>query len=214
MDITRLRDRHESEFDFTKKNVTVPSTTVPEVSSTPYDFNPDEEDLAFFRATCIEARLTFVSEDMSDLHNLDTPQGKAFDWLLNKDGRALHPDAENLVQRYVLAVLYFSTAGQNWIVGSSHWMNALHECHWKRTSRGVTYGVTECDENQRVTKLHLPDNNLRGKFPFEIGCLTQLRVLDLNLNYLTGTIPDSLVFLDYLHTLHLNNNQREVYQVN
>merc|ERR1711862_309665 len=112
-------------------------------------FNPDEEDLAFFRATCIEARLTFVSEDMSDLYNLDTPQGKAFDWLLNKDGRALHPDAENLVQRYVLAVLYFSTAGENWIYGSSHWLNALHECHWKRTARCITYGVKQCDEKKK-----------------------------------------------------------------
>ena len=104
VDITKLRDRHnELEFDLSKEKrdnsitsvATLPADTTTTTTSSDdvYNFNPDAEDLAFFRATCIEARLTFVSEDMSDLYNLDTPQGKAFDWLLNKDGRALHVSA-------------------------------------------------------------------------------------------------------------------------
>ena len=42
------------------------------------------------------------------------PQQQAFDWLLRDDGAQLCPDDDNLIQRYVLAVFYFSTNGDSW----------------------------------------------------------------------------------------------------
>jgi hypothetical protein len=39
---------------------------------------------------------------------------EAFDWLINTDGATLCPTDTNIIQRYVLAVLYYSTNGNAW----------------------------------------------------------------------------------------------------
>eukprot|EP00957_Ditylum_brightwellii_P145383 11071092-Ditylum_brightwellii.AAC.2 len=43
-----------------------------------------------------------------------TPQGKAFEWILDNDPLYLSPADNNFIQRFVLAVLYFSTCGGSW----------------------------------------------------------------------------------------------------
>jgi hypothetical protein len=53
--------------------------------------------------------------DVSLLSDLSTPQGKAIEWLINEDGAYLCPNATKLIQRYVLAVMYYSTGGENWM---------------------------------------------------------------------------------------------------
>jgi len=194
------------------KSAPLPKTTNAPIQETSEQANPhkflpmsEAEDLAFFRAACIEARLTFVSDDVGDLYDVSTPLGKAFDWILNADQRVLHPDADNLVQRFVLAVLYYATAGEHWY-SDLRWMTEKHECEWRGSVKGKSRGVVQCDGNMRVTKIDLVDNNLRGMIPAEIGWLPQLDTFDLQWNALSGTIPTFLGFLNKLQYLYLNNN--------
>lgn len=42
------------------------------------------------------------------------PRGQATEWLLNADDRVVCPDDEKILQRWVLAVIYYSTGGDNW----------------------------------------------------------------------------------------------------
>merc|ERR1719491_1016672 len=43
-----------------------------------------------------------------------TPQRLALDWIVDEDSAQVCPDEDNLVQRYVMAVFYYSTNGDAW----------------------------------------------------------------------------------------------------
>lgn len=85
---------------------------------------------------------------------------EALDWLVDDDGLQISPDAPNLLQRYILALLYFATNGSNWEF-SYNWLGPVHECQW-RNERGDQYevyaGVFNCSAFDKVTSLEL------GKF--------------------------------------------------
>ena len=61
-----------------------------------------------------------VVSDREALRTPGSPQHKALEWLVETDGPALCPsyfwdeDHTSLIQRYVLAVFYFSTRGRDW----------------------------------------------------------------------------------------------------
>ena len=90
--------------------------------------------------------------------------------------------------RDVLVVLYDSTSGDGWLTDAP-----LDE--WQ--------GVTT-DSDGRVTELTLAYNDLAGMLPREIGYLTELRTLDLSINYaLVGDLPRALGNLTKLKSLVL-----------
>ena len=67
---------------------------------------------------------------------------------------------------------------------------------------GITLTMT------RVTGLNLPNRNLTGTIPTELGNLTALTTLNLYSNTLTGTIPASLANLSTtLQYLRLHSNR-------
>jgi len=131
-----------------------------------------------------------------------------------------------MVQRYISALFYFSTNGENWNAaefedGSVNWLSPEHECEWE--------GL-KCTEDQVIDKTQLDSSNLSGTIPFEIcklpllkeidlddneigdtipsniGQCKNLRVLDLDNNQLVGSIPDSLFNLDLLEILDIDSN--------
>jgi len=83
-----------------------------------------------------------------------------------------------------LESIFYKTEGINWS-DQSGWLSASDPCSW--------HGL-ECTEGQ-VTKLSLPDNNLSGDIPEEIGNLTGLDTLNLSGNALAGPIPLSVALL-------------------
>ncbi len=67
------------------------------------------------------------------------------------------------------------------------------------------FGVTLTGD--RVTSIKLPENQLKGTLPTELGNLTGLTTLNLNKNQLSGSIPPQLGSLTSLTTLNLHENQ-------
>lgn len=64
------------------------------------------------------------------LNDLTTPQGKAFDYLVNVDPVLEIPCASStLEQRYGLTTLYFATQGEEWS-DNSGWLGDEQECSW------------------------------------------------------------------------------------
>lgn len=101
-----------------------------------------------------------------------------------------------------LKALYKATNGGNWtnqVNGVELWDTTVNNVsnRWK----GITV------HNGRVISLQLPDNNLTGYLPPEIGNLTQLIDLDLQLNSIGGTIPPEVGNLSQLEMLRLSQNQ-------
>jgi len=95
-----------------------------------------------------------------------------------------------------LVALYNSTDGPNW-TNNTNWLTEAPVSEW--------YGVTA--SGGRVTELDLPENNLSGMIPSELGNLTNLTWLYLNDNQLTGSIPYEIGNLTNLRYLSLRNNQ-------
>ena len=129
----------------------------------------------------------------------------AFDWLSQTDLLHLCPDSLNLVQRFVLAVLYSGLGGAGWdpctiqSCSGSPFLSAVDECSWDGI---VCFGG-------EVIEIHLNDRNARGQLPEIIGLLSSLQVLSMDDNRLTGSIPESLGALPNLRVVDLDNNELE-----
>jgi hypothetical protein len=97
----------------------------------------------------------------------------ATEWILNEDEAVICPDNDKFLQRWVLAVIYYSTGGDEWIqcsanpdanvtcgslephLGESAFLSSGSECEWA----GITC-VDGC-----VTEIEFEENNLNGIIP-------------------------------------------------
>ena len=107
-------------------------------------------------------------------------------------GKAVGAAASLSSDRDALVALYNATDGPNW-TNSTNWLSDKPLGDW--------HGVSA--SNDRVTELDLPENQLTGSIPSELGNLTNLESLSLGYNQLTGSIPPQLGQLTKLWQLHL-----------
>ncbi|KAG7371742.1 RHS repeat-associated core domain containing protein [Nitzschia inconspicua] len=184
---------------------TSPSTS-PTMSNCP-GFTPEE------RLAGILQTLFDIATNPALLRDLEAPQGKATDWLINRDFDQACPDDEKLVQRWALAVMYYSTNGDEWdrcsAVGSDpcgeenpfrgerRFLSSFDECDWA--------GIT-CNSNGCVTEVEFEDNNLIGTIPTEIALLKDLEFWGMERGGLTGTIPTEVGVLTNLLFIDLDFN--------
>jgi hypothetical protein len=100
----------------------------------------------------------------------------------------LYSDSK-IVQRWVLAVLFFVTNDDSWYQ-SNDWLMFTDECTWFSKASGSI-----CDSNGLLTTLDLQDNGLEGTLPPQISVLSSLQTLNLQDNRLDGNIPHELSLL-------------------
>ncbi|CBJ26194.1 LRR-GTPase of the ROCO family, putative pseudogene [Ectocarpus siliculosus] len=81
--------------------------------------------------------------------------------------------------------------------------------NWDTAAELETWFRVEANNEGRVEKLCLNNNNLRGLIPPDLGNLAALRLLYLGGNQLNGSIPKELGALSELEDLSLCNNQLE-----
>ena len=93
-----------------------------------------------------------------------------------------------------LVELYVNTGGDDW----------SHNTLWLETNTPCTWHGVACLSG-RVFSLLLPDNNLVGQVPTEIGALTALQRLDLSANELAD-LPSQIGDLTALTSLGLEGN--------
>ena len=149
-----------------------------------------------------------------DLTTVGTSQHLALVWLTDYDDAKLKADDDALLQRYGLAVFYFSTfpnldinniAAQEkygaWF-NNDYWLSEKGFCDWY----GVTcethlykrVQVNHYNANGVVVGLNLTENHVRGTIPSELAALENLMILDLGKNVITGTIPQSVMSLKFM----------------
>ena len=148
--------------------------------------------------------------DLATLQDAATPQGRALRWLLREDGRNLQPNDPTLTQRYVMALLYFSTNGEKWFkcsaeappeeCGFSSYYRAYYQPFLSKSSECVWghWLANACDSDGHITTIRIPNNNLAGPLSPELAALPELRRLDLSQNKLSGGLLDAWPKLDRL----------------
>uniref|UniRef100_A0A7S1UXP7 L domain-like protein n=1 Tax=Grammatophora oceanica TaxID=210454 RepID=A0A7S1UXP7_9STRA len=177
-----------------------------------------------------DIRQNVLDSSFTAVGHLDTQgtaQNLALRWLTDYDGAHLETDDDAILQRYALAVFYFSTylnaelrdqddagdrggASDGW-KDMTYWMTEKGICLWNGVScpPHLHEGQEEMhyNENSNVVRLNLTANNVQGTLPSELVALENLESLDLSKNGLTGTIPSSIADLKLLKELYLQDNE-------
>ena len=176
---------------------------------------------------------------VSNIHafqNETSPQQLAIEWLMLEDGLRPVPrsflgnEALLFVQRYSMAVLFFSAGGPDSWKHRWGFLSASHECEWHTDD---DTGV-RCNDDNIVTAINLPQSGLRGQLPLEFfefrglthlslannelegdvqplerfwESLSQLVSVDLSMNKFSGSLPLAFASLPSLRSLNLRGNQ-------
>ena len=104
---------------------------VPEIELTP----PEEVDSE--RMAALKRVIQFYDITPAEVFaDSSTPQYAALDWLANKDTGSSYSMADDvrILQRYVLATLYYSTRGDSW-ENKYNFLSEVHECKWFETEK-------------------------------------------------------------------------------
>jgi len=151
----------------------LPSTSQPgcppRTQAPTHSASPNTTDSSYNVSTFKDLLCERLTGSCDDLSNKDTPQAKALSWT-ELDLKFGSYEENQQIQRYVLAVVYFSMKG--WGTGSMmvDWMKGPgNECRW---SEGDENRIIECDNKGRVTYLNTDTFYGAGvKLPREVALL-------------------------------------------
>lgn len=163
-----------------------------------------------------------------------TAEYHALRWVTYSDPAHLDPDDPVILERYALAVFYYSSyiaytkiAGQQtpiefdnqqyegvpnpgWM-RKDYWLSEKGVCMWwgVRCEPIMRDGntVERYDANAHVLSLNLTNNHMHGILPPEFKGLEYLTSLDFSNNKLQGSIPTQMGYLPEIQYLYLNRNQ-------
>ena len=114
----------------------------------------------------LEALIESVSFDGgAALSDSLSPQNKALTWLASNQNLEDYPEWK-IIQRYVLAVFYYSTNGESW-KNRNGWLTDEDECSWYTSNEKGS-----CDESGAFNRLVLDNNNLMGPLVTELALLS------------------------------------------
>lgn len=130
--------------------------------------------------------------DTLPFNNTASPQSLALAWLSDdpitrSTGRA----TSVVLERYVLAVFYYSTGGSRgaWY-DHFNFLSDADVCTWNDgtdTANGGRGVFCSSDDMRTIDWVDLKDNNLQGPLlPWELSLLTSLKHIDLGLNGMGG----------------------------
>jgi hypothetical protein len=154
-----------------KDSPSIDSTVTPTQSPAPTKA-PTAAPTACTSRECLLGEILLQNEVSGAEALLDdsSPQFRALRWLANDDPMVLDMDSSpTLVERYIVAVLYFATSGEGW-EDQRNFLSAIAVCEWNNDLIG-----TVCNEDDLVVDLNLrKSKHEEVTIPSELGELTSL----------------------------------------
>lgn len=167
----------------------------------------------------------------TNLYDPTSPQHRAAHWIANVDSEQLVvPDTEvvdatgiRFVQRYILAVLYYSWKGDELWAQSLDFISGTHECGWFQTMTDALGNEFAMGIGCDIRELQVRSIMLRKFLCVRLWsvlchssaflhltnidqCITTLTNLSIASNNVTGSIPDEIQHLTKLDLLSLEHN--------
>jgi len=144
--------------------------------------------------------------DLLVVNNVTSPQAKALAWLQDDlITRTPGRSTSTVLERYALAVLYYSTSGE------SSWtfpcMNNEHVCQWNMVDLLQEKGVYCGEDQETVIKLAFDELRMEGSLPWEVVLLSNFEVLNIDRNKISGPIPSRISELTQLYALTARRNK-------
>lgn len=151
-------------------------------------------------------------ENTSAFENPESPQSLALAWLLQDNFTASLSQGNGttkILERYALAVFYYSTDGVNWD-DDMKFLSSNDTCSWnngliRRSDEEQGLKGAHCQSALAVDLLQFHDDGLSGTLPTELRLLTDLVFLNLTSDSIVGTIPTELGELTTLRWFNLAN---------
>jgi len=145
---------------------------------------------------------TIESSLGKDIYDNTTHEHETLVWLADSDPMRLDitSSMEEILQRFVVANFYFATNGAEWN-DQLNFVSKKSVCDWNDKTSGVF-----CNDNNQVSKILLPQCNLNGTIPHDIGVLSHMEIFNLTKNDLQGTIPISFGVMSSLTSVDLSLN--------
>jgi hypothetical protein len=136
----------------------------------------------------LRAWIVPTEQDLVPFSNPNSAQSQALEWL-HSDHIAMSTNrsSETVLQRYILAVLYFATSGSGWLW---RYLSSDDACSWNLGVNNT--GVFCFGDGETVDRIQMSNNNLRGTLPWELVLLTNIQHVDFDRNRLSGTIPSRI----------------------
>jgi len=137
------------------------------------------------------------------IYDNTTYEHEALVWLADSDPKRFDATTpiEKILERFVLANFYFSTGGQGWN-RQANFCTKRSVCEWNDKTSGVF-----CNSDKQVSKILLPQFNLNGTIPHDIGLLSNMEILNLTKNEVSGSIPVSIGIMSSLKSIDLSFNE-------
>ena len=139
----------------------------------------------------LKAWIVPTEQDLVRFSDPTSAQSQALRWLHSDPvTTSANRTSEAVLQRYVLAVLYFATSGSSWFWS---YLSPEDVCTWNIGTFDTNKTGVFCDaDGKTVDNIRLMDVNLRGTIPWELVLLTNLEFIDIGLNGISGSIPSRL----------------------
>jgi hypothetical protein len=160
----------------------------------------------YLQATIEQILIQNSISNPATFNDTSSPQYQALNWMANSGDGADIIQSESIqgatpyiIQRYILAVLYYSTTGVGWNKQYDFLTNT-NECEWG-VGANNGFNVIDCNNDGFVTLINLWQNQLMGVIPTELVHLTNCTALDFLTNRLSGEVPVEItqMKLDYLN---------------
>ncbi|CAB9517188.1 Leucine Rich Repeat [Seminavis robusta] len=188
----------------------VEASEMPSTGPTPAPTSFKESFLDIFPADTVQS----IQQDPS------SPQSQAFQWLVDYMDLLQTLPQNRIIQKFVLATIYYATNGDSW-TANDNWLNhSVHECNWFTRSEFAQIPLfsslfpgylsefqapnSTCDQGGLYQHLWLDQNNLLGALPEELFLLTSLKTFSAGSNNrLGGTISTLIGKMTELEDLSL-----------
>jgi hypothetical protein len=162
------------------------------------------------------------------LAEVDGAYVRAKEWLIYEDPMQLTAHDSNLVQRYLLAVVYFKLHEEgDWLSCNApsdeephdyclyqqlvnifpseyqpvpwyRWLSGKHECQWAGLA---------CDEFEQLRSIDMIGQDIAGTLPIEFLYFDYIQDISLSWNKLRGTIPSEYGNMRHLLSFEVHYNE-------